>query len=265
VDSLRFTSSQAPNASATVQAILAHLNQRLDIPIKFVEEGDWLAREAALDSGDIQLGWICGLPYVWKADAPKPSIRLLAAPVMAAARYGGRPIYFSDVIVHADSSFQRFNDLRGAIWAYNEPRSHSGPNITRYHLATLNETQGFFGQAIEAGSHERALKLLLRRRIDATAVDSTVLETELRAHPELADQMRVIATLGPSPIPPWVVHSSVPDELRAALQEALSNLHTYAEGRALLAAGALARFTLVDDADYDPIREMARLAESVQL
>ena len=50
-------------------------------------------------------------------------------------RYGARPVYYSDVIVHADSSFRHFEDLRGGTWAYNEPGPHSGYNLVRYHLA----------------------------------------------------------------------------------------------------------------------------------
>ena len=265
MDRLRFTSSQAPNASEVVGAILEQLSHQLGISIDFIAKGGWQAREAALDAGEIQLGWICGLPYVLKADSLKSGIRLLAAPVMADARYQNRPIYYSDVVVRADSPFNSFADLRGAAWAYNEPLSHSGYNITRYHLATIGETGRFFGQIRQAGSHERALKLLLRGRTDAAAQDSTVLETELRARPELSEQIRVVATLGPSPIPPWVVHTSVPEDIYQALQSALTQLHNDDEGRALLAAGALARFTSVEDSDYDPIREMARQAEAIQL
>ena len=69
-------------------------------------------------------------------------------------RYGGRPIYFSDVIVHRDSPFRSFLDLRGHSWAYNEPLSHSGYGITRYHLLELGETGGFFSEVVEAGFHE---------------------------------------------------------------------------------------------------------------
>ena len=265
MDRLRFTSSQAPNASEVVGAILEQLSRHLGISIDFITEGDWQAREAALEAGSIQLGWICGLPYVIKADSPNPGIRLLAAPVMASARYQNRPIYYSDVVVRADSPFDSFEELRGAAWAYNEPLSHSGYNITRYHLATIGETGRFFSQARRAGSHERALKLLLRGRIDAAALDSTVLETELRARQDLAGQIRIIATLGPSPIPPWVIHRSVPEDICQALHSALTQLHNDDDGRALLAAGALARFTSVEDSDYDPIREMARQAEAIQL
>jgi phosphonate transport system substrate-binding protein len=93
-------------------------------------------------------------------------IELLAAPVMQGSRYEQRPIYFSDVVVHRDSPFHSLAQLRGASWAYNEPRSHSGHLLTRYYLETRGEggPEGYFGAVIAAGSHQRALELILACR-----------------------------------------------------------------------------------------------------
>jgi phosphonate transport system substrate-binding protein len=58
-----------------------------------------------------------GLPaansYVQLARRNRPPIELPGAPVLQGERYGGRPIYFSDVLVHRDSPFCSFADLRG--------------------------------------------------------------------------------------------------------------------------------------------------------
>jgi len=127
----------------------------------------------------------------------------------------------------------------------------------------MGERQGYFGQVVKAGSHLRALKMLLERRIDALAIDSTVLEFELQARPGLQERLRVIEIFGPSPIPPWVVNKRVPADLRAAIQSALCQMHEDPEGQAILAEGQIARLVEVVDRDYDDIREMARLAEQV--
>ena len=262
---IRFTSSQAPNADRYVRAILNHLAERLSLPIEWVDDGDWLARERDFDAGRIHMAWVCGLPYVWKADDSAIDVELLAAPVLAAPRYRSQPIYFSDVIVRHDSPYQSFEDLRGASWAINEPRSHSGYNITRHHLATLGHHGPFFSRVRQAGAHEIAIRLVARGRVDASAIDSSVLETEYHLHPDLHTELRLIAALGPSPIPPWVVHRSLDAGTRAALRQALLSLHTHPAGRALLAEGALSHFSPVTDADYDPIRQMERQAAPVTL
>src|SRR5437868_11207800 len=124
-------------------------------------------------------------------------------------RYANKPVYYSDVIVHRESQFRTFDDLRGATWAYNEPGSHSGYNLVRYHLALKGTAAGYFGRVVESGSHQDSLQLILERAIDATAIDSTVLEMEVARNPSIVDDFRTIAALGPSPAPPWVVHRSV--------------------------------------------------------
>ncbi|HEY3230630.1 MAG TPA: PhnD/SsuA/transferrin family substrate-binding protein [Roseiflexaceae bacterium] len=262
---LHITSCMAPNADFVCADLAGYIGEQLQLPTACICDIPWQERERLFDAADIQVCWICGLPYVWKADLGQPPLELLVAPVMQGARYQNRPIYFSDVIVLRTSRFHTFADLRGATWAYNEPGSHSGYNVVRYHLATLGETAGFFGRVIESGAHQASLQLLLAGVIDATAIDSTVLETELQHHPEIATYIRVIATLGPSPIPPWVVLRSVPEEVRTALRTVLLQMHIEPRGHALLATARIARFEQVDDRAYDAIRRMTRQAANVTL
>jgi len=119
--------------------------------------------------------FVCSLPYVeFERRGISPAVPV-AAPVLDGDRYGGRPIYFSDVIVHRDSAFRSFADLRGRSWAYNEPLSHSGYGITRYHLLRMGETGGYFGEVIEAGFHEESIRMVARGEVHASAIDSQVL------------------------------------------------------------------------------------------
>ena len=262
---LQITSCMAQNADFICAGLADYISEQLQLPTAFIGDIPWQERERRFDAGDIHVCWICGLPYAWKADRGQPPLELLVAPVMQGARYQDHAVYFSDVLVLRTSPFHTFADLRGAIWASNEPGSHSGYNVVRYHLATLGETAGYFGRTIESGAHQTSLKLLLDGAIDATAIDSTVLEAELRRHPEIEARIRVVATLGPSPIPPWVVLRSVPQELRRALRTVLLQMHMDPRGRALLAAGRIARFEHVDDRAYDPIRWMDQQAMRITL
>jgi phosphonate transport system substrate-binding protein len=240
------------------QDLAEYLSDRLRIPARLRIDLPWTERDRRLDEGEIDLCWICGLPYVRKVERSPGIVAPLAAPVMAGSRYQGRPIYYSDVVVRRDSPFRTFADLRGAAWAFNEPGSHSGYGIVRYTLATRGETFAFFGRVVESGAHQASLEMILRGEIDAAAIDSTVLEQVLRDHPEEAGELRVIEVLGPSPMPPWVVSRQVTPDIRQALRDALTGMHARADGRTILARAGIARFQAVDDGDYDPIREMAR-------
>lgn len=265
MQTLRFSSIQAANADLDCAAIARHIGVQLGMPVEFVAPEAWQAREQAFDAGEVQACWMCGAVYVRKLEEAEGSVELLAAPVMSAPRYENRPIYFSDVVVRADSGFQIFEDLRGASWAYNEPNSHSGYGVTRWYLASRGYGSGFFGRVVGSGAHQRSLQLVLAGEIDASAIDSTVWETELAGRPELAGRLRIVESFGPSPIPPWVTHQSLSTELKAGLRRAFAALQTDEAGRAILSAGRIDHFAGVTDGDYDPLRQMARLAQSVSL
>lgn len=241
------------------------ISERLSIPVKAQLEISWQERERRLDAGEIDVCWICGLPYIRKVANPSPVIELLAAPVMQARRYQGRPIYFSDVVVRSDSPFETLEDLRGGAWAYNEPGSHSGYNVVRYALVMRHKTSTFFSRVIASGAHQVSLQMILNGEVDASAIDSTVLEQEILDDPSIQPRIRIIDSLGPSPIPPWVISKNTRPELRLVLHELFLGMHNHPAGKAILDQARMLRFTAVQDADYDPIRSMTRIGRAVCL
>jgi ABC-type phosphate/phosphonate transport system substrate-binding protein len=78
-------------------------------------------------------------------------------------------------------------------------------------------------------------------------------------------QIRSVATLGPLPAPPCVVSRTLPAIIKESLRAAMVALPEHPPGRAALQAGGLLGFAPVSDADYEPIRRVARLAAGVAL
>lgn len=258
---IRFATYLAPNVRPVYQAVADHVALELGVATELIDGGGY----ERLDSGEEDVAFICGLPYVRLADAPDRPIELLAAPVLEGVRYRDRPIYYSDVIVRRDSRATRFADLRGQSWAFNEPDSQSGFGVTRADLVRLGETNGFFGRVIEAGYHQRAIRLVASGEVDASAIDSQVLEIELREHPGLAERLKVIDALGPSTIQPVVAARRLPQSLRLALRAAILTTSEDPAARETLAAGFVKRFDPVADGDYDDIRAMMSAAEAAGL
>ena len=240
---LVFATYLAPRLLPVYQSIAAAVAERVGIPVR-LEVGRSFNQ---LLTGEIDVAFLCGLPYVRQAQHLDP----LAAPVVAGDRYGGRPVYFSDVIVRRESRFQAFADLRGASWSFNDPDSHSGYLATLTRLLELGETDGFFGRVIDAGWHQVSIDLVASGRVDASAVDSHVLALELRDRPELAKRLRVIESFGPSPIQPVVARRSLDAGIRRQLREILEGMT--GDG---LRQGLVERLAPVTDDWYDPIRAM---------
>jgi phosphonate transport system substrate-binding protein len=85
-----------------------YLEKKLTIPTNFVAGIPWQERERLFDQGAIQVLWLCGLPYVRKAQSSDFGIELLAVPIPVGSRYRAQPIYFSDVVVKRSSRFELF-------------------------------------------------------------------------------------------------------------------------------------------------------------
>jgi phosphonate transport system substrate-binding protein len=249
---LRFATFLAPNMLPVYRFLAARIGDRLGRPVELVVGSSF----GQFEQGEADLGVICGLPYVWLAARRPTPVEPLAAPVLAGDRYGGRPIYYSDVIVRDDSPITCLEELRGCTWAYNEPASHSGHTVTLYSLVGMGARPGFFSRVVEAGFHQRAMRLVHTGTVDAAAIDSQVMAVELRDHPQLADRLRVVGTFGPSTIQPVVAASRLPDRLKDEVRQLLVELGDDPTARPLLAHGFVDRFRLVDDAAYDDIRAM---------
>jgi phosphonate transport system substrate-binding protein len=187
----------------------------------------------------------------------------IAAPVLRGRRYGGRPVYFSDVIVRADRSWQRLVELDGRRWAFNEPYSHSGFIVALHALAQRGATAGFIGEAIEAGFHDDAIHLFVDGRADWAAIDSQVLDLAVRRDARLRRELRVIDVLGPSTIQPVVASARrLSASQRTAVQGALLAMHADPGDRLILRSAGVHHFVAIADSDYDDIRGMLELVST---
>jgi phosphonate transport system substrate-binding protein len=247
---LRFATFLSPGMYPVYQFISRHIGRRLGVATQLTV-GQSYDELAGAD-----VSFLCGLAYIELCGPGQLPLTPVAAPVLSGPRAGGRPIYFSDVIVRRDSPFRTFADLRGASWSFNECLSHSGYGITRYRLVEMGWTGGFFGRVIEAGFHDDSIRLVRGGQVDASAIDCHVLALALRDDPTLALEVRVIDSLGPSTIQPVVVADGLPDALRDGIRQALLDLANDPDARTWLARGLVDRFLRVDDASYDDLRRM---------
>jgi len=261
---IRFASFLGDNAFEFYREAVAYLGEATGLATEMVADTS-PGMDAMFGSGQIDAAFGCGLPYVWKAAEPSPSVRLMAAPVLPGDRYGDQPIYFSDVIVRRESRYETLNDLRGATFAYNQSVSFSGYVLPLYHLMRMGQANGFFGKTVATGSHAASMDWVESGQADAAAIDSMVLEMELKQRPHRASAFHVIESLGPAGMPPIMTAARLADEPRVTLTHALVTMHTQAEGKAILERGGVRRFAPVTDRNYDDIRRMLQALKEAGL
>jgi phosphonate transport system substrate-binding protein len=260
---LHFASFLGDNGFDFYRQVVAYLGEATGLATEMLSDTS-AGMEALFGSGALAGAFGCGLPYVWRAAEPEPVVRLLAAPVMPAARYGDRPVYFADVIVRAGSHFHTLADLRGATFAFNEEISMSGYVLPRYHWLTHGEDLlTFFSRCVKTGAHANSMDWVEQGQADCTAIDSVVLEMEWLQRPARRESFRIVTSGGPAAMPPVMASARLDPQIHHALTEALIAMHTTERGRAVLSVGGVRRFARVIDSDYDDIRRMMKAVESV--
>lgn len=212
----------------------------------------WWARD------DLGLSLMCGLPLSQRE--PRPTV--VAAPVPSPARYGGRPVYFTDIVVRAGSPFQSLEDTFGGTVGYTLADSLSGGVAFRHHLAPYRARRAgrLYARAVGELIHARGvIEALAAGRIDVGPLDSYYHDLLRQHEPALAAQVRTIATTAPLPIPPFVATAPLTADELARLREAL-----HAACRAEALAEVRARLLLADlvppePGVYEPLAALARL------
>ena len=58
--SLSLPSIQAPNQAFIIQDIARYLGERMGVASRFINDLPWQERQELIDSGKIDIAWICG-------------------------------------------------------------------------------------------------------------------------------------------------------------------------------------------------------------
>ncbi|CAN7179454.1 PhnD/SsuA/transferrin family substrate-binding protein [Variovorax sp. LjRoot290] len=208
---------------------------------------------------DLGLAMMCGLPFSQRA--PRPA--LVAAPIPSPARYEGRPVYFTDIVVRADSKYERLEDTFGGVVGYTLADSMSGGVAFRNHLAPYRATHGprLYARAVGNLIHARGvIEALAAGRIDVGPLDSYYHDLLRHNEPASAQQVRIIASTEAMPIPSLVATAALASDELARLRDALRAAADAPELEAVTERLLLAGFAIPDPADYEVLAAIAQRA-----
>lgn len=245
---LHVVSYLAPNWFGFYQAVGEFLGRVLARDVQLVQGQSDPLDDPVLLHDQLDLAFICGLPFGRYCHIAPHQLQALVAPVLQAPRYHNQPIYFADVIVKASSAFTNLEGLKGSTFCYNDRGSNSGYHLVQQRLRHNESLQPVLNNAIASGSHQQSIRWVVAGQADWAAIDSTVLDQELRQFPELVQELRVIESLGPSPMPPIVVATHLGQALINRIQAAL--LYPDAELKIAMQHMMVQRYVAVASADY---------------
>ncbi|MDJ0756346.1 MAG: PhnD/SsuA/transferrin family substrate-binding protein [Ardenticatenaceae bacterium] len=251
---LHISTCQAINTVACTQRLAPYLSTP-ERSIKYVDHRSWRERYDDLLAGTLEMAWVCCWPAARFLMEFPDQVELLAVPVMAPDRYANSAHYFSDIFVKVETPFQSLTDLCQTTFAINDPDSHSGARLVRFSLRSAPTP--FFRQVITTGDHLSSLMAVQNGSADAAAIDSTIVDWLAVNQPERLRGLRVLTTLGPSPIPPLLIHKSVPDQQRQKIRHQLLNMNRGQGGQAILKTALLHKFAPPAAFDATPLWRMA--------
>jgi len=253
--------SWSPSLAAAWHRLLAWVSARAGVALEVMDQADPMPLDELWRRDDLGCGFMCGYPWALRADPP----HLLAAPVASPARYGDRPVYFTDFIVRADGPYATLADTFGGRIAYSTEHSHSGYNAPRYHLLAYRTAARptFYREVIGPFVRQRpCLDAVVDGRADVAAIDGYGFELLRKHNPEVTGRVRVVESTIAAPSAPLVAAPGIDADTRERLMAALLSVHEVPEMRETLDALLLARFVRVDAADFQVFLDREHAAEA---
>lgn len=188
--------------------VLDYISGESGLPVDLVLRDTYAEVNELVKQEELDVAFVCTGAYIDGQD--EFGMELLVAP-----KAYGEAVYYSYIIVPADSSVGTLEGLRGTTFAFTDPMSNTGKLSPTYMLALLNETpDSFFGNYIFTYSHDRSIEAVAEKIVDGAAVDSLVWDYLDATGPEFTSNTRIIQRSPPYGIPPVVVPKGLDPELK---------------------------------------------------
>ena len=234
--------SATPRAKQAWKALFREVLERARLDWEVMDYDPPAPLPALWAREDLGCTMMCGLPYSQRA--PRPT--LVAAPIPSPARYGGRPVYFTDFAVRADAPYRRLEDTFGGVAGFTLPDSMSGYVAPRRHLALYG--RNLYKDVVTGFLNARqVIEALDERRIDVGPVDSYYYDLLKAGDPAFAAKVRILDSTRAAPIPPLIATASIAPETMERLR---ASLLAVGEREELLLKG----FAVPAPSDYDQLK-----------
>ncbi len=254
--------SATPLVKADWKKLLSWVLARAGLPWDVIDYDAPAPLSVLWARDDLGLAMMCGLPLAQRINEARRTT-LVAAPLPSPARYGGKPVYFTDIVVRTDAPYRTLEDTFGGVVGYTLADSMSGGVALRCHLAKYRTAgrpllyRGAVGNLIHARG---VIEALAAGRIDAGPLDSYYHDLLRHHEPVFAAQVRIVTSTSALPIPPLVATATLPEDDLYRLRAALLATTAAPELASVLDRLLLAGFAIPDPADYQPLAAMAAAA-----
>lgn len=177
--------------------------------------------------------------------------------LLVMAEHLGNSLYTAEIIVHKDSTIQTINDLEGKVFAFTDPLSYSGHMVIEEHLRLKNTIpEKFFNRYFYTYSHDKSLWAVANKVADGASFDSQIYEYAKQKTPELAANVRIIASMGPAPTGPVVISKKLRPQQKEQLRHIFLTIHENHDVSEAMQGLVIDRFVVPIPELYEPLRKL---------
>ena len=178
---IAFAPVMSPEATRQpYERMVSYIAEKLDRPVTMVQKRGAAELDQLVAAGEADVAFLSTGAYTaYRGQEP---IELLAM-----VETNGTILYRTFIIVAADSKIEDFASLKGSVFAFVDPLSHSGRLAVDYRLLEEGLTpEQYFGRIFYTHHHDKSIWAVANHLADGASIDNQIYEHLLQTNPQLA-------------------------------------------------------------------------------
>lgn len=188
------------------------------------------------------------------------AIKRLGVEPLARPEYeNGISTYSGLVFARKSSGIKTARDMKGKVFVFVDKATTAGWLLPLYFFRKqgIRDYRTWFRETYCSGTHEDAIHAVLNGKADLGAAKDLVFYRLAREHPEITEELEILATSPKVPANTLAVRPDLDPALKRALRSGLLAMAQDAAGRRALAQFGARRFIATAGQDYAPVIEYA--------
>jgi phosphonate transport system substrate-binding protein len=183
-------------------------------------------------------------------------------PITRPVNLAGEAFAHSLIFTRRDSGIHQIKEMRGKSFAFVDPATSEGflfplSLLKRHGVTDINT---YFSRHFFTGSHASAISAVLDGRADLGVAKDRIYNRQVAKDPSIAGELVILEKSPPTPETTLCLKQDLSAEVKNKLASIMLGMDKDREGKEVLAAIDLLRFTRADKKDFDIVRQMKKEA-----